>query len=517
MDAARPSAKTKREIRIGEVIVTVAVALAMVAVHLMFFFWPFRYRQVHPLLEQVFESRVVVLNYHRTYFPHPGFVAEDITFYRHGDRAIPPLATVKRMTVEGQWGMLLFHPHLLYEIRLEGLHVQIPPAGTKARGMDFDNGVVDTSQSKMRIETIVADGTTLDFLRHGDTPIRFQFAVLAIHDLEAGKPMQFTTRVELPGPKGTVLASGKIGPFRTSSYATTPITGGYKLVNMDLSRLQGLTGHAEGQGELEGTFARIGAKGMAAIPDFRVGSAHTVRLDAEYQVTVDGTNGDVEIDTALVKTGDSLITASGSIAGSPRKVAVTITTKGAEMADLLKLVQEAEPQVEGRLSFKAAVDFTAGPERFLERLHLKGDVELDEMRLVATQKQETVDAFSARVRKDAPGGANQGGDPAAVTLQARSATRFDHGMAYFPDIHASMPGADAHLHGTFNLLDTKIHLTGTVALEKGISHAVTGWRSVLLKPLSPLFRKKDAGAVVPIAVTGTAAQPKVGADLLHDK
>jgi hypothetical protein len=56
-----------------------------------------------------------------------------------------------------------------------------------------------------------------------------------------------------------------------------------------------------------------------------------------------------------------------------------------------------------------------------------------------------------------------------------------------------------------------------VALEKGISHAVTGWRSVLLKPLSPLFRKKDAGAVVPIAVTGTAAQPKVGADLLHDK
>jgi hypothetical protein len=32
-----------------------------------------------------------------------------------------------------------------------------------------------------------------------------------------------------------------------------------------------------------------------------------------------------------------------------------------------------------------------------------------------------------------------------------------------------------------------------------------------------LFKKKDAGAVVPIAVTGTAKNPKVGSDLLHDK
>ena len=50
-----------------------------------------------------------------------------------------------------------------------------------------------------------------------------------------------------------------------------------------------------------------------------------------------------------------------------------------------------------------------------------------------------------------------------------------------------------------------------------MSHAVTGWKALLLKPVSPLFRKKDAGAVVPIAVTGTAQKPKVGADFFHDK
>jgi hypothetical protein len=508
--------KTKRRIRITEWITFAVIVVAMVCVHLMFFFWPFRYRMVHPLLEQVFESKVVVISYHRTYFPHPGFIAENITFYRHGDTHIPPLVRVKRMTVEGQWGMLLFHPHLLYQIRLEGLHVQIPPAGTKARGMDFDNGVVDTSQSKLQIETIRGDGAIVDFLRHGDSPIRFQFPVLSIHDLEAGKPMQFTTQVELPGPRGAIAASGLIGPFRTDSYATTRVKGNYKLLSADLSRLQGLAGHAEGQGQFDGDFTRVAVSGIAAIPDFRADGAHTVRLEADYRVTVNATNADLAIDSTEVRTGESVITARGAVTGSPRTVALTIATKDAEIEDLLKIVENADPQVEGKIDFAAAVEFRAGQERFLKRLKLKGDVALKGMRLVNGEKQKTVDAFSARVRKDEPG-KGDAESPPVVGLEARAAAEFDQGMAYFPDIHATVPGADAHLHGTFNLLDTRIRLTGTVALEKGISHAATGWKAMLLKPLTPFFRKKDVGAMVPIAVTGTAKNPKVGQDVMHDK
>ena len=42
------------------------------------------------------------------------------------------------------------------------------------------------------------------------------------------------------------------------------------------------------------------------------------------------------------KTGNSTITASGSVAGSPRKVAVTVAAKDAEVDDLLKMVEEAD-------------------------------------------------------------------------------------------------------------------------------------------------------------------------------
>ncbi|MGB7134110.1 MAG: AsmA-like C-terminal region-containing protein [Acidobacteriaceae bacterium] len=500
------------------------IAAVLVGVDLMFFFWPFRYRQVQPLLEQVFRSRVSVQEYHRTYFPHPGFVAEGVTFYRHGDTAIPPLARVKRMQVIGTWTTLLFHPHLLYQIRLEGLHVQIPPSGTNARGMDFDQGVIDTSQSKLQIETIVADGTTLDFLRGRENPpLQFRFARLRIHNVRAGQPFQFVTRVMIPGPQGAVDANGSLGPLRTNDYGSTPLSGIYALTGADLSRVDHVAGHVAARGRFRGPFSAVDVEGQADIPDFRAGSAHQVRLDAHYRVVVNGTNGDVQIEKAVVQSGGSAISASGSVTGSPKKVAVNLAANRSQVADLLRMVEQGEPQVEGTVSFEAAAEFEPGPERFLQRLKLTGTIALDGVRFTRAKTEESLDAFSARVQRSPPGDTKSDprlaakDDPPEVSADARSDTRFANGMAYFPDIRVTFPGARARLHGSFNLLDTRIHLTGQIALQQGISHAATGWKALLLKPLTPFFRHRRAGAVVPIAVTGTAQDPKVGADLLHDK
>lgn len=515
MDAHHPSVKTRRRIRATEWVTLGIVAAAMVGVHLMFFFWPFRYRQVHPLLQEIFQSRVDVKGYHRTYFPHPGFVAEHVTFYRHGDTSIPPLATIDRMQVVGHWTTLLFHPHRLNLILLQGLHVQIPPPGTKARGMDFDGGVISTSQSEMQIETIGADGTMLDFLRHGQAPLRFGFTQLQIHDVEQNKPLQFDLRVKMPGPPGTAVAQGRLGPFRTTSYATTPLAGTYQLLETDLSRLPGVSGHATAEGQFNGTFAHVDVKGKAAIPDFRAGSAHQVRFDAGYHLVVNGNNGEVQIVSADVKNGASTILASGSVAGSPRKVDLTLATTQGDVNGLLRIVEQENPEVAGKIDFHAAVEYQPGPGPFLKHVQLRGTVALASIHFLTPADKQKMDAFSARVDRDPPPDAKD--DPPPVTAEAESDTRFDNGMAYFPDIQFRMPGARAHLHGTFNLLDARVHLTGKVALDRSLPHAVTGWKAVLLKPLAPFFRHKHAGAVVPIAVTGTAQQPKIGEDVLHDK
>ena len=276
-----------------------------------------------------------------------------------------------------------------------------------------------------------------------------------------------------------------------------------------------VSGNVAASGHYSGTFSKIEVLGKASIPDFRAGSAHMVRIDASYRLTVNGTNGDVEIHNSEVKSSGSLISASGSFVGSPKRLSITIATKDSPIGDLLKMVERETPSVAGTVSFKAAVDVGGGRGKFLQRLGLKGEISLAQVRFIKPDTQHEMAAFSARVR-ESPQGDSQD-DPAQVTASAWSHTKFVNGMAYFPDIHVILPGAQALLHGNFNLIDTRVHLTGKVALQKNVSHAATGWKSWMLKPLIPFFRHDKAGAIVSIAITGTVQHPKVGEDLLHDK
>jgi hypothetical protein len=490
--------------------------VALVGVVVLLHYWPFRYREVHPLLESTFRSKVQVKRYHRTYFPHPGYVAEGVIFYRHGDMQIPPLASIGRMTIVGTWTNLLFHPHTLFQIRLSNLHVQIPPPGSKARSRDFDQGVVASSQHSIQIETIVADGATLDFLGEaGKSPLRLQFPLLQVHNVHQGQPLSFFARVLISKPQGTVFANGSVGPFRTNNYGAIPLSGTYSLENADLSTVQGVSGHGQASGRYSGTFSRIETVGRATIPDFRAASAHRVRLDVAYHVVVNGTKGDVEIKDTQVQTGANRITASGSVAGKPNQVNLTIATKDSRVEDLLRIVEHDEPSIAGKVTFHAAVHLNNGPGPFLQRLGLKGQISLAQVSFAKPETQQKMDAFAARTRKNSPGDTR--GDSGPVTATASSPTTFRGGVAYFPDIHITFPGTKAYLHGTFNLLDTHIHFTGKVDLQQNISHAVTGIKSALLKPLVPFFRHRDAGAIVSIAVTGTARQPKITQDMLHNK
>ncbi len=54
-------------------------------------------------------------------------------------------------------------------------------------------------------------------------------------------------------------------------------------------------------------------------------------------------------------------------------------------------------------------------------------------------------------------------------------------------------------------------------MQSEISHAATGFKSFLLKPLDPFMKKRKAGAVIPIAITGTAGHYKIDQDFAHLK
>ena len=62
-----------------------------------------------------------------------------------------------------------------------------------------------------------------------------------------------------------------------------------------------------------------------------------------------------------------------------------------------------------------------------------------------------------------------------------------------------IPGATVELAGTYGLRTGALEFDGTLRMQATISEAAGGGtKSVLLKIVDPLFKKKGAGAVLPI-------------------
>ncbi|MGC1424325.1 MAG: hypothetical protein WA815_18365, partial [Terracidiphilus sp.] len=95
--------------------------------------------------------------------------------------------------------------------------------------------------------------------------------------------------------------------------------------------------------------------------------------------------------------------------------------------------------------------------------------------------------------------------------------RLENGVVSTSRLTFKVAGAEATLAGTFRFHGEVAHLTGDLKMDSDISHTTTGFKSFLLKPLAPFFKKKNAGAVVPIAVIGTPGRYQVTQDISHNK
>jgi hypothetical protein len=82
-----------------------------------------------------------------------------------------------------------------------------------------------------------------------------------------------------------------------------------------------------------------------------------------------------------------------------------------------------------------------------------------------------------------------------------------------PTVTFSVEGAQVTLSGTYNVNREALDFRGTLRLRARLSQTVTGFKSLLLKIVDPLFKGNGAGTVLPITVQGTAAAPQFGVDV----
>jgi hypothetical protein len=105
--------------------------------------------------------------------------------------------------------------------------------------------------------------------------------------------------------------------------------------------------------------------------------------------------------------------------------------------------------------------------------------------------------------------------PDKVQSDLEGTFRLSDGVISFSHLEFEVPGTDVNLTGQYSLDGNQFDFRGKARMDAKLSHMVTGWKSVLLKPADPFFSKHGAGRELPIKVTGTKSEPHFGTDFRH--
>ena len=93
----------------------------------------------------------------------------------------------------------------------------------------------------------------------------------------------------------------------------------------------------------------------------------------------------------------------------------------------------------------------------------------------------------------------------------------ENGMANLTSTYFQVPGARARVEGTYKLENAQVDLHGNLWTDASLSDNTTGIKTVLLEPLDPLFRRKHAGAMLGVSMTGDIHSPTIGTLLTKKK
>jgi len=492
-------------------------ALLSTAVVLLVLYFPYSKRSVAQSLRETLPSTLAVKHFRAIYFPHPGCIVEGVTFRSNSSGPnSPPLITVQKLTVLGSYADLVLRPHHIARLVLEGLRIQIPQL---SHGKF--NGI--PSKQKITIGEVVANGTVLEIARSdGRPPLRFDIHELSLESVGAKTALSYRVEMQNPEPPGEVRSEGHFGPFNSQNPGQTPVSGTYSFDRANLGAFQGIAGTLASDGAFTGNVAHINVKGASEVPNFEVSRSKNMGpLATHFQLLVDGTNGNVALDNVNATYAQTEMDAKGSVANienyNGKFTALDFAVSEGRIQDMLRLFVSGTPTpMSGVTSFRAHVTVPPEGKPFLEEVTLDGDFGIAGGHFEQPSTQAKADDLSAAARGDKK--ARQAQQKNAnvplenVISDLRGHVALRDGVATFTDLSFKVPGADARLHGTYNLLNEEVNFHGTLKMDAKFSKSAGGIKSVFAKLIDPFVNKKQ-GSVVPVVMNGTYAHPHFGLDL----
>jgi hypothetical protein len=501
----------RRWILLSAAVVVVCMALGGIVLVLN---WPFTQTAVTKALEDRFAREVKIRKFRSTYFP-PGCVAEGIELLHGEHKDLPPLITIRTLTIRASYsGMLRIHK-LVSDVQVAGLHVQVPAKdpGAPHRLFPLTNS---TSGKTMTIGEINADGAVLEFLSEHEVEDHFTLRIdhLILDHVGESDPVTFHARFKNTEPPGEVRSDGRFGPWNDDNPASTELSGSYTYEHVKLGVFEGIAGTLSSRGKFSGTLGHIDTEGGFDVPDFKVSGGQVVHLASNFQAVIDGTNGDTYLTRVESHFGRTTVISQGDVKGHAgqhgKTVMLAMSIGRGRIEDLLRLFTgSARPAETGDVRLQTKAELPPGPQVFLRRLRLDGDIGIGG-RFTDPKVQEPINRLAESARGETKD--QEELDSTTVLSNLKGHFAAHGGIAKLSKISFTETGTLAEIEGTFDLVDKNLNLRGALHTSGTLADTTSGFKSLVLKALGPFIKRKSI-TVVPFVITGTSSDPSFALDL----
>jgi hypothetical protein len=271
-------------------------------------------------------------------------------------------------------------------------------------------------------------------------------------------------------------------------------------------------------GDFKGQLNRIEVEGTTETPEFSLDTAnHPVPLRTRFHAIVDGTSGDTYLQPVEARLGATDFTCSGAVVnvkGKGHVIDLDVDVPQGQIKDFLQLAVKTTPVVmTGGIQMKAKLHIRPSKESVSKKIGLKGGFTLRQIHFTNPEVEDKVDMLSLRAQGDP-----KAAKPGAEDVHSQMVGQFvmDAGKLSFSKLDYTLPGATVALTGEYTLDGERFEFEGKIRTDAKVSQMVASkWKSILLKPVDPFFKKNGAGAEIPVKISGTKSAPKFGLDLGH--
>ena len=228
------------------------------------FHWPFSAQNITQAIQEDWPGKITVQRFHRTYFPHPGCVLENVALTRGSTPADTLLVTIQKLTIAANYHDLLLRPGYVSTVTVEGLKISIPT--DKPQDPPKPHQTSNSVNSSVRLGEVFTKDAVLEIAQEGDAPLKFEIHRLTLKSITNSGPMSYDLAMRNAQPPGEIRASGKLGPLDTQHLDNIPLSGSYNFDQADLGVFGGIAGTLSAKGEFHGVLGKIETQGTTDTP-----------------------------------------------------------------------------------------------------------------------------------------------------------------------------------------------------------------------------------------------------------